>query len=353
MPSEANRDLGIFLVFTGLVGSLPLYYLYRTLVLQSPEWDWRQGAVLGFVLVCLGYGLVAFTRRTFRVRDGAVEVRDGLLRRPIRYVFRESPLVRLQVLEIEGRGRPRDFWQVMLVDGKYEYLLDSRPEQMQESRCLAEFVAKQIGCPLKVRLEAGQIFQIEAEDLDLPFGALVQRYPDLLGSRVPRPDCCPIREEGQGMSRRFRWGMRTSSLLNETVGLFAVALAVGFVPMSGGGEARPSLFDLARSSQDYTYFMAVCGLFLAALFLQFGYQVQVNLSPERVGARTTLWGLPIWSASIATSVLEGISVRTRSQGAFLQFVSDERIVSLRVLRRELAEYLGSELRYALAGRPEQ
>jgi len=353
MASEANRDLGVFLIFTGLVGSLPLYYLFCTLILQSPVWDWRHGAVLGLVLVALGYCLVAFTRRTFRVRDRAVEVRDGLLRRPIRYAFQEAPRVRLQVLEIEGRGRPRDYWQVMLVDGKYEYLLDSRPEQMQESRCLAEFIAKQVGCPLKVRLEAGQAFQIEAADLDLPFAELVKRYPELLGPRLPRPECCPIREEGQGAKRRFRWGMRTSSLLNETVGLFAVALAVGFVPMSNGEEARSSLFDLARSSHDYAYFMAVGALFLLALFLQFGYQVQVNLTPDKVGARTTLWGVPIWSASIATSVLEGISVRTRSQGAFLQFVSDERIVSLRVLRRELADYLGSELRHALAGRPDE
>ncbi len=336
-----------------MVGSVPLYFLYRALVLQSPVWDWRKGAALGLLGVALGYYLVAFTRRTFRVRNGAVEVRDGLLRRAIRYSYREAPLIRLQALELEGRGRPREFWQVMLVDGKYEYLLDSRPEQMQESRCLAEFVvAKQIGCPLKIRLEAGQTFQIEAADLDLPFGELVKRYPNLLGDRVPRPECCPVREEGRGMVRSFHWGMRTSSLLSETIGLFAAALALGFIPLSGGGETEVSLFEMARAHHDYTYFLAVGGLFFLALFLQFGYQVHVTLTPGKVGARTTLWGVPVWSGSISTEVLEGISVRSRSQGAFLQFVSDDRIVSLRVLRRELAEYLGSELRHALAGTPE-
>jgi len=93
----------------------------------------------------------------------------------------------------------------------------------------------------------------------------------------------------------------------------------------------------------------VGGLFALALFLQFGYQVRVALTPERIQARTSLWGIPLWSRAIPVGDLEEILVRSFSQSTLLQFVSDEQIFSLRVLRRDLAEYLASELRHAIAG----
>ncbi len=348
LPSNANRDLGIFLVFTGLVGGVPLYYLYRVLLLQTPVWDWRKGAALGLLLALVGLALLAWTRRCFRVREGQVEVRDGLIRRSVRYAYRDHPVIRLQTLEVEGRGRPVELWQVMLVDGKYEFLLDSRPNQMQESRCLAEFLAKSIGCPLRVRREAGAQLDIEAKDLDLPFSERVHRDPSLLGPRLPRPEPFPIREEIAGSSRTFRWGIRTSSLLSEMTGLFLAALAFSVVPLAGPQNQEYSLLDLARLHGDFVYFQVVGALFALALFLQFGYQVKVALGPDRIRARTSLWGLPLWSRSIPMGELEEILVRSLSQCTLLQFVSDEEIFSLRVLRRDLAEYLASELRHAIA-----
>ena len=349
VPSDANRDFGFFLIFTGVVGSVPAYYLFRVLVVHTATWDWRKGAALGLLVALVGLCLVLFTRRCFRVRDGAVEVRDGLFRRPVRYHWKSEPLVRLQSLEQERGGRIVESWQVMLVDGKYEYLLDSRPNQHQESRSLAEYLAKSIGCPMAVRQDTGPALQIQAADLDLSFSERVQRYPSLLGPRTPRPEGCPIREEGQGAQRVFRWGMRTSGLFSETVGLFLIALAASVVPLPGERDLDYSLFELARLHHDYTYFQVVGGLFTLALFLQFGYRVCIVLTPEAVGAQTCLWGLTLWSRSIPTRVLEEISVRGRSQGAFLQLVSDQRIVNLRILRHDLAHYLASELRYSMAG----
>ncbi len=349
LPSNANRDLGLFLVFTGVVGGVPLYYLYRVLVLHTPVWDWRKGAALGLLLVLAGLSLLAWTRRTFRVREGFVEVRDGLIRRSVRYAYRQDPMIRLQVLEVEVRGRPVELWQVMLVDGKYEFLLDSRPDHIQESRCLAEFLAKRIGCPLRVRREAGVHLDIEAADLDLPLSERVHRDPSLLGERVPRPEVFPIQEEGTGSTRTFRWGVRTSSLVSEMAGLFLAALVFSVIPISGAQDEQYSLLDLARLHWDYLYFQVVLGLFALALFLQFGYQVKVALTPELVRARTSLWGVPLWSRAIPVGELEEILVRSLSQSTLLQFVSDEEIFSLRVLRRDLAEYLASELRHAIAG----
>lgn len=349
VPSDANRDLGIFLVFTGIVASVPAYYLFRTLVMHTTLIDWRKGAALGLLLVLAGLFLMAFTRRSFRVRDGRIEVRDGLVRRPIRYTWKSEPRIRLQSLEIERAGRTVESWQVMLVDGKYEYLLDARPNQHLESRCLAEFLAKSIGCPLVVRQDAGSSVQIEAADLDLPFSERVHRYPSLLGPSPERPDPFPIAEQVQGEKRNYQWGMMTSGLLTEAVGLFLVALAVSVIPLPGDREMDYSLVELARLHHDFTYFQVTGGLFLLALFTLFGYRVKLELTPDVVLACTTLWGVPTWRCEIPLKVLEEITTRGRSQGAFLMLVSDERIISLRIQRQHLAEYLAAELQYAVAG----
>lgn len=348
-PSEANRDLGIFLVFTGVVAAVPLYYLFRVLVMHTSVWDWRKGAALGLLLALAGLYLIAFTRRRFRARDGSVYVSDGLFRRPVRYSWEGQPRIRLQSLERDRGGRPLECWQVMLLDGKYEYLLDNRPEQHLESRALAEFLAKTLDCPLIVRHDQGET-QIEAADLDLPFEERVHKYPHLLGPRLERPEPFPIVEEGSGSERAYRWGMMTSGMLTETVGLFLVALAISVVPLPGGeSELDYSLFELARIHQDYKYFYATGGLFLAAMILLFGYRVHLELKRDQVCACTKLWGVPLWARSIPRRVLEEISTRGRSQGAFLQLVSDERIINLRILRHDLAQYLAAELRHLVAG----
>jgi hypothetical protein len=350
LPSNANRDLGIFLIFTGVVGGVPLYYLYRMLILHTPVWDWRQGATFGLFLVLIGLALLAWTRRTFRVREEFVEVRDGLLRLSVRYPYHDEPMIRLQPLAAEVRGRQVEFWQVMLVDGKYEFLLDSRLDRMQESRCLAEFLAKRIGCPLRVRREAGVYLDIEAADLDLPLGERVHRYPSLLGPRIPRPEVFPIREEGTGSTRAFSWGGRTSSLVPELSGFFLAALAFSLIPISGAQQY--SLWDLARLQGDYRYFQVLLGFFTLALLFLFGYRVKVALTPEQIQARTSLWGLPLWSRVIPLNKLEEILVRSFAQSTLLKFISDEEIFSLRVLRRDLGDYLASELRHTIAGATE-
>src|SRR5690606_4145928 len=90
------------------------------------------------------------------------------------------------------------------------------------------------------------------------------------------------------------------------------------------------------------------GLFALALFLLFGYRACVRLGPDHVMARTTLWGLPMWSRTIPRKHLEEISVRGRSSGSFLQLVSDERIINLRIMREDVAAWLASRLRHELA-----
>jgi hypothetical protein len=55
---------------------------------------------------------------------------------------------------------------------------------------------------------------------------------------------------------------------------------------------------------------------------------------------------------IPLNKLEEILVRSFAQSTLLKFISDEEIFSLRVLRRDLGDYLASELRHTIAGATE-
>jgi hypothetical protein len=349
VASEANRDGGIFLVFLGLVGAVPLHYLVSQLLFREASWDWRVGALFGVALVFCGLWLIFFTRKRFLVGPGSVVIREGLWRRPIRYRWRESPRIRLRCNTEERGGEPVTVWQVSLVDGRYEYTLDRRPGQQLESRMLAELLAKAIGCPVVEKTEGGEVV-IALEDLDLPFSERVKRDPRLLGECREQPRHNPIRLDRKGQEHIYSWSLFTSGLLHEISMFFLIALGLSLVPLSReSGELGLSLLDLARKTGDYTYFWAVGGIYGVALAVLKGYRVQVRVGPEGAGTRILLWGLPLSQRFIPARELEEIGLCAEARGWFVHMISDTRILSVRLASKEVAGWLCSQLRHLAAG----
>lgn len=348
MPSDANRDAGVFLVFLGVVGAVPLHHLYRAFILGTVEGDWRKGAFLGSLLVLWGLWLILFTRKTFRVLPGAVVIHEGFLRPPSRYAWRGEPRIRLRPVEMERAGKVVEMWQVNLVDGRYEYCLDRRAGQQLESRTLAERLAKAIGCPVIENRADGDL-EIPFQELDLPFCQRVRRHPRLLGPRLEKPAGSSIREQREGEARIYSWNLVHPALITELAIFFLVVLAVGLVPLpiSEAGH-DDSLLDLAIREHDYLYFTVVGGLFVLALFLLFGYRVFVRIGPEGVRTQSRLWGVPLHTWTLRTQDLEEVSVRQTGRGSFLQLISDEQIVSLRMSNPANAAWLASQMRHYFA-----
>lgn len=352
--SDSNRDLGMFLIFVGVVGSVPLYYLFNALVLRNPDWDWRMGASLGLVCVVAGVALMRLTQCHFRVlhdeRSGVIEVRDGFMHGKMQYNFGPQAVVRLQATSVTRRGADVDCWEVELIDGKNQFLLDSKVERLQESRALAEFLARSMGCPMVVTYGAGDDVSIAAADLDLSYSKRVKKYPALLGPKVERPRNCPVtvRDVDGGTGRIYSWGVLASGLLVETIGVFLAAAAVGLIPVFGKVGDHYSLFKQAVEQHDFSYFI-VCGFLVGvAVILQLGYHVEVAVRGERILATGMIWGISVWKRSILVESVEEIASRVRHNGVILQLVSDEMIVTVKLGRLDTANYVTSDLRWFVA-----
>lgn len=349
--SDSHRDLGWLLMFTGLATSFPLRRLVATIYKGS--WVDLLG-VLGFVLVVVGFALMRFTRKQFTVRGNSVSIKDGLFSKPLTFHWEEPPRIRLRSLEEEHGREHLEFWQVYLLDGKRQYVMERREGHQIEVRSLAEALAKAINCPLLEKGESGEI-TIPREELDLPFRERVRRYPDLLGSEASRPLNCPVHEDEVDGSHRFRWRLLSPGMLGEWTTLFFLLTLLAVVPIFPAHttvQGETASFQLsfllaAQKDHDWTYFYVCGGLLAASAFWLFGYSKELRVTRQALLARDRLWGVPIWSATIPTDQLEEIWVRQGSRGAKLQLISDARIFTSQVRDVSVAAWLAARLRRLL------
>ena len=356
VTTDANRDLGIFLLFLGLVGTLPMQYLLDFLGYTGREGFYA--AVSGIILVFIGLVFLGFSRKRFTITPQHIKLADGFLRKPLKFTWEGPPSIRLRPQEEEHGDKHVEYWLVNLIDGKRQYVLDRRVGHQLESRSLAEALAKSMNCPVIERGDTGDVV-IPREELDLPFRERVRRNPLLLGPKLPKPENCQAREWESEQELGFSWRLAGSAMLSEylTVALLLLLLAV--VPLFPGKpmvdhpeHAREplqrSFVDLARQDHNFKYF-AVCGTCLAVSFiLLFGYQKEMRATPTALVARDRLWGVPVWGAKIPTDKLEEIWVRQSTRGTSLQFISDDVIIAGRTSSLETATYLASKIRHYYA-----
>jgi len=351
LPSNANQDLAIFLIFAGLALSFPV----RNLIARVyPGRGWIDYLVpLGFATVVLAALMLRFTRKSFRVEERAIAVKNGWFGRTLRYRWEGEPMIRLRSQEEESGKGSRDFWLVNLVDGKRQYVLDRREGHRIESRSLAEALAKQINCPVLEKGESGEML-IPREELDLPFRERVRRHPELLGQEFDRrPDGCSVVEERcQGDAQVYRWKLLSPAMLQEYFTLVFFLVLMGVVPIfprvvGSSGEVvkfQVSFFNLAMARHDYTYFL-VTGIIIALTsFLLFGYRKELRTDVSDISAQDKVWGVPFWSARIPADQLEAIWVRQSARGTHLQLISDACIISGRLACAEEASWLASRIR---------
>lgn len=348
LPTDINRDLGLFLMFLGVVGVVPLQYLLaQTLPVEA-------GAIAGLVVAVFGFLLVRFSRKRFLVSANEVVLREGLFKRPLRYRWESQPAIKLRSQEEERSGKVREYWLVYLVDGKRQYALDHRAGNQIESRSLAEALAKAINCPVIERTDSGEI-TIPRDELDVPFRDRVKTHAVLLGPEVERPENCSVALEETEAEQRYSWRLMNPGLLAELtwvfVGLMLLAmlpLFPGYEPAEDGSPRRQgmqlSFADLALKEHDFTYFYTVGGLAAVTLFVAFGYSKRLTVNRDEVRLTDRLYGVVVIRRIIKANVLEEIWVRNSSRGAHLQFISDEVVISGRTSSLQVAGWIASRVR---------
>ncbi len=348
LPTDVNRDLGLFLMFLGAVGVLPLQYLLaQSLPVET-------GAIVGLVVAVFGFLLVRFSRKRFLVSSNEVVLREGLFKRPLRYRWENQPAIKLRAQEEERGGKVREFWLVYLVDGKRQYALDHRAGNQIESRSLAEALAKAINCPVIERTDSGDL-TIPREQLDAPFRDRVKSHPSLLGPEVDKPENCTVVLEESEKEQRYSWRLMNPGLMAELGWVVAGLLLLAFIPLFPGYEPADdgsprrqgmqlSFMDLAVKEHNYTYFYTVGGLTVAALFVAFGYSKRLTVNHDEVRLTDRLYGGVVIRRIIKANVLEEIWVRNSSRGAHLQFISDEVVISGRTSSLQVAGWIASRVR---------
>ena len=352
--SYANRDLGIFLIFFGIVAAVPLYALIMNIVFKQAVIQWRIGIIIGLVSIILGCLLIKYSKLRFKVTrkndgSGTISIQEGLLRSPLLYDFASSSIIKLATANTDAGSKKGELIQVTLIDGNRHYLLDSRPlNKMQESRAIAEFFSK--NGSLKMLLPHYGNLMLESTDLDLPFSARVKKYPTLIGLEPTRPQNCPINttELNGGIDRRYSWGFRANGLVFQLIALLMVAFASSCLPLFEEGDSYCSLLDYALQMKDYTYFYAASAIIgiLAAVLLGIG--VSVTVEGLRVNVDYKIWGIIYKQRSVLITELEEIAVKESTAGAAVLLVTDGSTVHIKVADTVLGNYLASELRHFIA-----
>ena len=350
VPTDANRDLGLFLIFLGVVGTLPMRYFLTF---------WGFGgfkafyvAISGVILVLGGFFFLAFSRKRYTVTARDLSMTDGFFHKTLRYVWESVPAIQLHSQEEEKGQKDVEYWLVSLVDGKRHYVLDRRAGHQMESRALAEALAKSINCPVNEKGTHGDIV-IPREELDLPFTERVRRNPSLLGPELPKPETSTTHHWEKDGQLGFSWRLAGSATLNEFILVTMLLTLLALVPLlPGRGSAdqgqsgqplQRSFLDLARQDHDFKYFLGV-GSFLGVMwFVLFGYKKRLLATREALDVRDSLWGIPVRSTRIPVDKLEEIWVRQSSGGTTIQLISDDCMISGRTASFETASWVASKI----------
>ena len=71
VSSISSYDLGAFLIFSGLVGGVPLYYLFSSLVLRNGTPNLLPGVILSLLVAAIGIYSICFAQERVKVFDEA------------------------------------------------------------------------------------------------------------------------------------------------------------------------------------------------------------------------------------------------------------------------------------------
>lgn len=345
--SDVNHDLALFLIFLGVVATVPSFYIINKLFIHALDWDWRLGGFVGLGLVMFGLFLLVFTRKSFRLGDGEIVVKDGLFRRPLTFHWHETPKIRMRAVEEERGGRPTDVYELHLVDGRYNYFLDRRPRRQLEARALAEHLARIIKCPfIEKGLDSGDLIR-QPDELDLSFQERARRYPQLRGL-PPNPEVpATIKREQSKRGLLLTWRSFNRNMFSELLVGCALILSLNFLPFKSSALGVPpqSLFDLMRASQGWSPLFYQLGGMALLILMAAGVRHEFCLEPDRITWRQLMWGLPVRKVSIPTQHLEQVMVRESARGAFVQLISDRVILTRRLVDEPTAVWLSRTIRY--------
>lgn len=334
--TDTNRDLGIFLIFFGVIASAPLYYL-ASIAVNQPTYDLRPAIWIGLVFVITGFYLMFFSKKSFWVSKNKIIIKDSFFKKRMVYDCSGSDkLIRLKNYEIEFKTTPVEIWEVFLAYGKKEFTIHKRPNSQLEMRQLAETLAKILECPFEDLTFEEEGVTINPTDLDLPYKDRILKYPQLLGKTAKEPAKVYFKVKDINNNRVFSWGIMTARLLSDILFLSALILLLSFIPIANN---IPCFFKVCTEKNDFLVYYLFASLISISIVILSGYRVKLVLTPKNIEFTEYMWAFPYYHSSIDTNKIEEINMYVTLRGAKVQIISDEKLIDIHLYNPENARYL--------------
>lgn len=348
LPSEANFDLGIFLIFFGIVAVPPLYWLYYWFTQREFHgWSsWRPSIFIATIFVLCGILLIFFSKKRITAANDHINIKDGLLKSSYNIRWKNTPAIKLNYDEEERKGRIKEYWETTLLDGKLEYTIDRREHHQLEARALGEVLARHYACNFVEKDEEGQETVLSSDDLDLPFRQRVKKYPRLLRNPVDPPSRTILKIEQHHRALLMTWGIKTTGILIDIFALFIIFFIFSILPWKEGGM---SFYEECAKKQDFFVYVAAGIILILAMLVVIGYRARLNLSPVGAIFWVTIWGVALRRKKIMIDWIEEIRLTPGMRGPRIQIISDREIISFRLFDRHAARWLSYKLQQFMLG----
>lgn len=341
LPTSANNDPGIFLIFIGIFGIVPSYYVI-TQFLGIPLGTYLYFVVYAGVLFFLaGFSIVNFSRKSICVSSDQITIKEGYFRPSIHIRWKKAPQIKLKAAEVLRRGRPMEQWEIHLVDGKQDYTIDRRAYHHMETRSIAEVLAKHLSANLVDTTENSGTLEVAASDLDLPFKERIKKYPQLIGKPVERPAKVLFEITEKGKERVYSWSVGSTLFLIENLGIAGFLLLLSIIPL---WEGSPSLYELCVRRGEFYLYYGFVGVIAAVLAVVMGFRARLIVNEKGIRFKKYIWGLNYYNKFISLNKLEEIKFHVTYRGPEIHIISDEIYFTFRVSNIENASWLAFEIR---------
>lgn len=339
LPTDANRDFGLFLIFIGIIATPPSYWLFFWFT-QKPFHDWRPSIFIGIIWVIVGILLICFSNKKIILSKSFIKISDGLFRKPFTIKWKNFPSIKLKYDEEERKGQIKEYWETSLLDGKLEYTIERREHHQLEARALGEKIAKFLMCPFIEKNDEGKETTIDPKDVDLSFRQRILKYPGLLRTPVDRPKNAILNIEERKGAILVSWGIQSTGILLDALLFTFFFLLFSILPMK---EGSLSFYEQCARRSDFFVFYAAGAIILILILVVLGYRARFHLSRYGAIFWVTIWNIQMKKKKIMIDRIEEIRLTPSVRGPRVQVISDAEIISFRLFDRAASRWLSYQL----------
>ncbi|MGV8120155.1 MAG: hypothetical protein AB2L14_10390 [Candidatus Xenobiia bacterium LiM19] len=341
LHSGTNGNIGIFLIFTGAVAVLPVYWLYYYYTLRDIT-DWRPAFFVTLLFVLAGLYLVFLSRESITVSRNCIRIDTGLFNRPLIIRWSEEPGLKLTVTADENNGAC--FWELKLIDGRREYAIKRLPFRRCELRILGRHLAEFLSCPFTERDEQGSETVITAAEHNIPWRQRIRENPPSAAQAVIKLDRSLLKISEGDNSFHASWGLNSKGIFTELT-IFAAILFASTCLSWNQGDC--SFWSECVKRGDFLSYYTEGIILLLILFSVTGSRMHLSADGSCITFRHTLWGVALKTKTAAIDSLEDIRLNIAFRESLIHAFSDEQSIYVRISSEQDARRLHHQLQHFL------